>query len=352
MSLTRAGLVSVVRPQFGQCGKPAVRCIRLHRRERSHIRTASVPAAWRRIRNLANRVPGAVVLCYHRVAALEDDPFDLAVTPGEFDRHLQVIHSIGRPSRLNEVVQSTGRGISPTAARRLRRRVVVTFDDGYLDNMEAALPLLERHDIPASLFLASGFIRANREFWWDELAEMVLPAGARSARDFRRLRRLHARLGQVSPDDRRKRLDRLRLRRGVGMAAVPAAAARATHRPMASGEVVRLGKHPLIDVGGHTAWHSMLPALELEERRREIVEGRDQLREMLGRPITAFSYPFGWYDAETIRLVREAGFDSACTIVPAAVRPWTRRFEVPRVMVGRWTAEELERRLVEAMRSG
>ncbi|MFY9558249.1 MAG: polysaccharide deacetylase family protein, partial [Blastocatellia bacterium] len=104
-----------------------------------------------------------LILLYHRVGDADSDPWQLAVTPQHFDEQLQVLRKYAWPLSLRELSTAHGRNWHPG------RRVVITFDDGYADNLTAAKPLLEKHDIPATVFIATGYTGADREFWWDEL---------------------------------------------------------------------------------------------------------------------------------------------------------------------------------------
>src|SRR5215217_4356416 len=114
----------------------------------------------------------AIILMYHRVTELANDPHLLAVTPAHFDEQLAAIRAHGIPLRLQELVESLRQGRTP------RRAVIVTFDDGYADNLHQAKPLLERHRVPATFFLTAGQVGQAREFWWDELDRLLLQPGA------------------------------------------------------------------------------------------------------------------------------------------------------------------------------
>ena len=112
--------------------------------------------------------PRAAVLLYHRVVDTDTDPQLLCVSPRNFDEHLEVISQFFQPVRLGELAHLMREG------RDLHRRVVLTFDDGYSDNLHQGKPLLEKHGVPATVFVSSGYIGQRREFWWDELERLLL----------------------------------------------------------------------------------------------------------------------------------------------------------------------------------
>lgn len=97
----------------------------------------------------------ALILVYHRIAEVKVDPWELAVRPDHFAEQLQVIRRLGRPLSLRELVRSMRNGGIP------RRAIVVTFDDGYADNLLQAKPLLDRADVPATVFLTAGALAAR-----------------------------------------------------------------------------------------------------------------------------------------------------------------------------------------------
>ena len=116
------------------------------------------------------------VLAYHRVGLAAQDPWGLSISPQHFDEQLTVLGDLGTIVRL-------GDGLDDSAGRRFRShrpRFSITFDDGYVDNLRNAVELLERHDVPATVFIATAFID-QPAFWWDVLAEMALESEASPA---------------------------------------------------------------------------------------------------------------------------------------------------------------------------
>src|SRR5262245_16613215 len=112
-----------------------------------------------------------VILMYHRVVDLPSDPPLLTVTPSHFEEHMDVLRRQGCCIGLSELATRLRTGLLP------RRASVVTFDDGYADNLLHAKPLLERYSIPATVFVATGLLGADREYWWDEIERLLLLPG-------------------------------------------------------------------------------------------------------------------------------------------------------------------------------
>lgn len=329
-------------------------------------------------RSLSRR---ALVLLYHRIAEADTDPWQLAVTPEHFAEHLQVLRRFGRPTSLRDLSSGLRR-------RRLpRRSIVVTFDDGYADNFYNAKPLLEAHDVPATVFVTTGYSRADREFWWDELERLFLQPGRlpealrlavngeghdwrldagtdydealyRSNRRWRAWQEeaptprhaLYRSLWQImhplSEDERQE------IRKALLAWAGASALARPTHRAMTPEEIIELAQSRLIEVGCHTVTHPQLAALSVTAQRDEICRSKGELETMLGGRVNGFAYPYGRecdYTSETITLVREAGFDYACSTVPTAVRRGADPFQLPRVQVQDMDGESFARLLSETL---
>ena len=315
-----------------------------------------------------------LILLYHRVAELRSDPWSLAVTPRHFLEHLEVLRQYAHPIRLQQLSQALLDNSLP------RRLAVITFDDGYADNLHNAKPLLERYNVPATVFLVTGYIGGEREFWWDELDRLLLQPGTLprvlrlsvngsihqwdlgeaanysedAARRYRNWRAqedapttprhslyisLWKLLHPLSESERRKVLDELL----AWAEAKPAV--RPTHRPLSLEEVITLAQGNLIEVGAHTVTHPALTALPVTSQRTEILESKAQLEEILGRRVDSFSYPHGILSTETAGMVREAGFTYACSTYADLVARSADRVRLPRIPVQDWDKGKFARRL-------
>lgn len=321
----------------------------------------------------------AAILLYHRVFEAETDPQRLCIHPHHFAEHLEVLRQRYTILSLKALRQELEERRWPKQA------VVMTFDDGYADNLWNAKPLLERYGIPATVFVTTGYLGEEREFWWDELERLFLQPGrlpetlhltingrsfqwelgeaaydpGEASRRFctwnvlepddptprhRLYRLLHQRLRPLPHGERRKVLDELRAWAGVEPKV------RLTHRPLSADEVLRLTEGGLIEVGAHSVTHPVLSAFPVAAQRTEILGSKAHLEEILGKPVTSFAYPYGSgsdYTVETVTLVREAGFKVACANFPKGVQRGTDPFQLPRFLVRDWDGEAFARRLEE-----
>ncbi|PKQ30214.1 MAG: hypothetical protein CVT60_01315 [Actinobacteria bacterium HGW-Actinobacteria-10] len=324
------------------------------------------------LRRLADAHIGAtaLVLIYHRVARLDRDPQLLAVRPENFEAQMRFLAEEYRPLALSDLLDGLSRKRVPD------KGVVVTFDDGYADNLLAAAPILDRNGIPATVFVSSGYIESGREFWWDEIERIVLgsaplpetieieASGARFATmltvdavaaigsdapedrwDITQVPRngrekLYAELcAFVRPLDastREKVLSQLRALAGEPAAPAPA---RESHRPLTAVETAQLDSSALIAVGGHTMTHQVLAHRTSGEQRAEIANDRARLTALLGHDPLTFSYPYGSlddYTDATVALVRDIGYAGACSNHPGVVKHHTDPYRLPRQLVRDW----------------
>jgi peptidoglycan/xylan/chitin deacetylase (PgdA/CDA1 family) len=266
----------------------------------------------------------AVVLMYHSISRGRPDPWELCVDPDLFVQQVQLLHDRFRVVPLAELRRAL------IEDEPLARAVVVTFDDGYRDNLLVAKPLLEQHGLAATVFVTTGYVDSGRDFWWDELAAVCAAAGLESKRLWEELRRL-------PQQERFDRLDALWDSEGL-MRPEPSLTLR-------SGELERLGDGDVFRLGAHTVTHPHLASLPVELQRHEIEVSAAFLAEVVGRRPEHFSYPHGDYSGETAALVEDTGFETACTTRGAPVTQGTDPFELPRLQVLNWDAEELERQL-------
>ena len=113
--------------------------------------------------------PKPLILMYHRIADEPIDYWGLAVSPVRFEEHLRVLRRTRHPLPLAEFFRKLIAGTLPQTA------VALTFDDGYVDNLVAGKPRLAAADVPATVFLTTGYLDRLEPFWWDELASTHSP---------------------------------------------------------------------------------------------------------------------------------------------------------------------------------
>lgn len=329
----------------------------------------------RAVRQIQKRLSTkSLILMYHRVAEVALDPWCLYVTPQHFAEQLEVLQECTNPLSMKQFIEAHRTGTVPP------RAVVVTFDDGYADNLYHAKPLLEYYSIPATVFVSTGYIGQKWEFWWDELERLLLQPGKLPEQllldvngvthcwDLGKVayyseeEYCHARgqkaweaqpesrlffyyslwqlLQPLSHSDRRQVLDEILL--WAKADPVP----RLTHRVLDLEELIALGQGDLIEIGAHTVTHPFL-SMQLEAiQQYEIEQSKAELEKMLNLPVTSFSYPFGNYSAETVELAQAAGFVCACSTVQESVWYKSDRFQLPRFAVENWKKENFSKQLL------
>lgn len=283
----------------------------------------------------------ATCLMYHRIAtggaADSRPPFtpnlELFVAEQEFEKQIAYLARNYNCLPLDEAVVLLQRRKLP------RRSVIVTFDDGYRDNL-LAVPILERYRVPATIYIATGAIARTRTLWWDE-HEAALGAlsslelrGQRwdlstpelKSRAFGDLNRLFKSMQPAAQDEL---MTTLRSRAGSGPIF--------RDETILSWEEVRsLDRHPLVTIGAHTVDHHVMTQLSEPELEHQLTASRRELEHQLGHPVEHFAYPFGAVEHAAEREFKAAagvGFASAVTTRPGHWRPSSRLHALPRIAV-------------------
>ena len=304
------------------------------------------------------------VLMYHRIATEPVDPWGLAVPPDRFDEQVRWL------TRHRTVLPLVEFARVLRAGRLSADAVAITVDDGYACNATTAAPILEEHRAPATFFVTTGPMEAGDEFWWDQLQRIVLDSSAERLELTIEPRTMVVELGEPSvdpvrwgpraaPSSRRQQayMELWHAVRGLeptvqaaamtdlrSQARVPSAA-RESHRPMTLEELRALGRSDVVDIGCHTLTHPSLPLQAQPVQRAEIEAARRTCGEIIGRLPVTFAYPFGDYDPSIIELVRDTGYEAACTTDETGVRPGGDVMALPRLQVMDWSADQLARRL-------
>ena len=231
-----------------------------------------------------------------------------------------------------------------------KRAVAVTLDDGFLNNYTDAWPVLEQYGIPATIYLATGYIGTGRMMWTDLLESTILETrekrlyidvdGARRryslAREEDRVRAFLdvKALCKALPDETKDHI----VSSIVEDLRTEVAPDHPLYAFMNWDQVREMDASPLIDFGAHTVDHVSLANVDVGKMRQQIDESVEALTRELGRPCEYFSYPEGQaedYDANVIAYLRAAGFDHAPSAIDGCndlVR--TDPFDIRRIMVG------------------
>jgi peptidoglycan/xylan/chitin deacetylase (PgdA/CDA1 family) len=190
-----------------------------------------------------------LILMYHGVEKVSEDPYQLCVTPARFSEQMTWLAERGlRGVSIETLVAAMRDG-------HARGLVGITFDDGYVNVLENAVPELLQHDFTATMFIVSGLLGGTNV--WD--GEPVWPL-------------------------------------------------------MTADQVAEVAAAKM-EIGSHGVTHIRLSGLDARRQRAEISESRSRLSELLGRPIHGFAYPYGVMDASARRAVKDAGYDYACSVV-------------------------------------
>jgi peptidoglycan/xylan/chitin deacetylase (PgdA/CDA1 family) len=287
------------------------------------------------------RQPCGIVLTYHSISRRISDPYGLAVSPDAFEEQLNILRRLTRVLPATTIVEGLQAGSS------LAGLSAVTFDDGYADALHIALPILERLQVPMTLFVTTSPVRDSQPFWWDRLSAHVLGRGPSSRDVSRELADAHTRLKQLTGSQR----NQVFVSEYGGATRSPSPD---LDRALAPGELTQLAQHPLIEIGAHTTSHPSLAALAEEDQRAELVESRAWLESHLSTPVRLLAYPFGKegdVSEMTRATARAAGYRAAFMTTPVPLTPAVDVMAIPRLTVHQWTAREFERRVRELVGS-
>lgn len=280
------------------------------------------------------------VLMYHRVLPANDSRFraeepGMIVTPETFRQHIKIIKNLFEVVSLTDWVDRRNAGKPlPT------RACAITFDDGWLDNYQFALPILQQEQVLATLFAVAGMIGTSLQFWPNRVARLIgnnsvwqhqealgwlkQHGGQYSVgfTDREKLGHIIARLKQLPDSELKEHLDAAEKQMGIASDNTPA---------LVDWEQLRAMQNTgLVDIGSHTCNHfrltESLPAALVEQ---EIVASRALLEKQLEKPVPLFCYPNGDASPLAIRLVQQhysaavttrGGINSAHTPVQQLLR--------------------------------
>jgi peptidoglycan/xylan/chitin deacetylase (PgdA/CDA1 family) len=314
----------------------------------------------------------AIVLSYHRVAKPEIDPWEISVSPTNFDQQMQVLKKYQ--------IITTAQLLMYLETGKLKDNMVcITFDDGYQDNYNTARPILEKYNLQSTFYIPLRFIGSQKEFWWDELQSIIfckcdLPqklsisiAGHTLEFDledearFDELQyqkntswawfekvttkraevylRLWEQLRPLEYGAIEKVLDKLK------EWSLFASTADSTNLPMSEEQLHSIISHPLFDIGIHTVTHPGLAYHGKEDQYNEISTCKKELEALSGHTVNSIAYPYGIYNEDTIEVVKELGVEIGFTTQGSAVQRNDHPLTLARYHVKNWNGNEFEKRL-------
>ena len=255
------------------------------------------------------------ILIYHRVLAETDPLFPNEPTIDSFDQQMSLLKNVFNVLPLHEAITRLRDGTLPA------RAACITFDDGYADNLTLATPILKKHGLHATFFIATHYLDGGRMF-----NDTVIEAIRHSPLHTLNLEELglgifditsnaakaHV-IGQILPRVKYLPLDARE--NTVARIAVLAQCSALPDNLMMSTEQLKALHASGMEIGGHTARHPIIANLQADAVRKEITAGKEFLEQTLNTRIRLFAYPNGKpgtdYLPEQAAIVRELGFDAA-----------------------------------------
>lgn len=271
------------------------------------------------------------VLIFHRVLPEPDALFPDEMDSRRFDAVCGWLKQWFNVLPLDLAVRALVAGTLPA------RACCITFDDGYADNLHIATPILKKHGLSATFFIASGFLDGGR-MWNDTVIEAVrgcrLPSlnlGERGefalGSHVARRHAIDALIGQL------KYLPAVERLQATEDIAVRAEVVPPSDLMLSSDELRTLRASGMV-IGAHTVSHPILARLDVEQSRAEIRDGQMALQELLGERVGLFAYPNGKPGSDYLPqhpdIVRDLGFDAAVSTAWGAADAQTDRYQIPR----------------------
>ena len=273
------------------------------------------------------------ILTYHRVLNRRDPYREGDVLLQVFDAQMRMLSRFYNVMTLSDAVTAQSEGRLPY------RAMVVTFDDGYADNYDVALPILQQYGIPATFFVATGFLNGGR-MWNDTIIDAVAQTKET------KLNLADIDLGSYNCngiDNRKSTIEKLigklkylpveeRLMRCARVLQVTRATL--NNDLMMSSDQVRAISDAGMEIGGHTVSHPILSQVNDVTAVKEIADGKATLEGMIQKEVTSFAYPNGRpeqdFQDKHATMVEQAGFKAAVTTERGMTYADNHRFRLPR----------------------
>jgi peptidoglycan/xylan/chitin deacetylase (PgdA/CDA1 family) len=286
-----------------------------------------------------------IVVTLHHVEPARSSAFapnaHLSITPDFLDAFLRRFKAQGwRFVPLADLVLAD----TPTVGDA--RRIAITLDDGFRDNLEHASPVFRRHAAPFTIFVCPGFSDATAELWWEALERIIAgadsvgvegegPVPELATRTVPEKRQAFGRWVAwltTAADETHQRvaIRELAAKYRLDLPAL------ARELVMDWGSVRKIAADPLCTIGAHTMTHPALGRLRAQSALAEMLESADRIEAEIGRRPATIAFPYGYAAAATAReaaLAEQAGFSASFTTRPGYVTAAGSRHGLPRVSI-------------------
>jgi glycosyltransferase involved in cell wall biosynthesis/peptidoglycan/xylan/chitin deacetylase (PgdA/CDA1 family) len=263
------------------------------------------------------------ILAYHRVVEDDFDPLGMNITPQLFESQLRYLKEQYAPISLQQAVDHMLNG-----KKFPHNAIVLTFDDGYLNNYTHAFPLLKKYAIPGTIFLATNAVENREIFWYDKIVNAIKRSQKLSVdlcsigmHNYRlhtwQLKYYAAQsiteiLKYVTVDTRNQAIEYIVKELNVDHELIDKTTT------LLSWEDIKLMSKYGISFGSHGMSHSILTTMSLPDAEREIDESKRLIEERIGKNVLFFAYPNGHKDdfnEDIAELVKKCGYLGAVTLI-------------------------------------
>jgi peptidoglycan/xylan/chitin deacetylase (PgdA/CDA1 family) len=210
---------------------------------------------------------------------------------------------------------------------------VVTFDDGYSDNLTHALPVLKKHDVPFTVYVSTNFPDGKAVLWWDLLEDLLLERNTIEIKTGSE----HHRFNCASMEEKEDTFEAIRsiiigfgerdflprveeIFKGLGVDIY----SKAVELALRWEQVTELAKEPLVTIGAHTVNHYALKELPEDRAVYEVTESKKKIEAHIGKEVDHFAYPYGGpghMGAKDLDIMKKYGFKTAVTTIPGNIFP-------------------------------
>lgn len=306
---------------------------------------------------LSKRSPSCAILMYHHIRSEKADPWETCVSEGHFKEQLNILgnyYDVYPLSSLEEILLQRD---------QKKKKIFITFDDGYLDNYEVAVPELKLRDFSATFFIPTQILNGAEYFWWEIVDHLFwgnekLPeqieltcdknhftttfSSSALARDFQIESSWSA--NNMPPPTERCRIyldicNWIKQRSNGEQQLI-------THqlmalckneyiescRKMSAYQIKKLSEEDF-EIGAHTVHHSALGFQTNKVQQNEITAGKMHLEKLICKPVTSIAYPHGHFNSDTINITKSAGYALGCTTEAGFIHADSDKFALPRMWV-------------------